>query len=236
MADVSEGPARSAIGRRRAAALDGRRAGYHSRRTEIIRVAASLFKQKGFRATSLADIAAAVGADRATLYYYVGSKDELLDEVVTDVVKENLELARGIRDCDDPAPVKLRRLVTSIMTSYAEHYPFLYVYVQENLSDVGEKRQAWARQMRRVNRRYEQTVEAIVREGVEDGSLRAVGDPRVVAFGLLGMVSWTSRWFNPHRSTVSAEQVAATYVDVLLHGIVRREGAAPAVARPRRAE
>jgi AcrR family transcriptional regulator len=171
----------SEIGRRRAAAQHGRRANYQQRRGEIIDAAAAVFKAKGYRGTSLADIAEQVGMDRATLYYYVGSKEELLDEVVTDVVKANLLAAEEIRDSCVPAPDKLRQLVLGLMVSFAEHYPFLYVYLQENLAHVTEHRQPWARAMRAVNRRYEQAVEGIIREGIEEGTIRPVGDPRVLA-------------------------------------------------------
>lgn len=215
----TEGPG-SGIGRRRAAARDRRRGNYHQRRNEIINTAGEVFKDKGYRGTSLADIAEAAGIDRATVYYYVSSKEELLDEVVTDVVKANLVAALDIRDCADSAPEKLRRLVTGLMCSYAEHYPFLYVYLQENLAHVTESRKAWARQMRAVNRRYEEAVEAIIREGIEEGSLRPVSDPRVLAYGVMGMVSWTNRWFNPQRSTVDADTIGRAYVDVLLNGMV----------------
>lgn len=209
----------SDIGRRRAAARGGKRVSYQNRREEIIQAAAAAFKQNGYRGTSLADIAAAVAVDRATLYYYVGSKEELLDEVVTDVVKANLLAAQAIRDSLDPAPDKLRRLVTGLMTSYAEHYPFLYVYLQEDLAHVGEKRRPWAQQMRAVNRRYEEAVEGIIRDGIEEGTLRPVTDTRVLAYGLMGMVSWTHRWFNPQRATVDATTIGAAYVEVLLNGM-----------------
>ena len=212
-------PPGSHIGRRRAAAQHGRGANYQQRRGEIIDAAAAVFRAKGYRGTSLADIAEQVGMDRATLYYYVGSKEELLDEVVTDVVRANLLVAEQIRDSTDPAPDKLRQLVLGLMSSFSEHYPFLYVYLQENLAHVTEQRQPWAQAMRAVNRRYEQAVESIIREGIERGTLRPVADPRVLAYGLMGMVSWTSRWFHPVRTPWDAGTIGAAYVDVLLHGM-----------------
>ena len=77
----------SAIGRRRAAARGEGRIAYAERRQEIVEAAARLFKTHGFRGTSIGQIADAMGTDRATLYYYVGSKEELFDEVVSDVVR-----------------------------------------------------------------------------------------------------------------------------------------------------
>lgn len=187
-----------------------------------------MFRNKGYRGTSLADIAEAVGGDRATLYYYIGGKEELFDEIVTDVVQANLVAVESIRDAEEPAPDKLRRLVTQLMSSYAEHYPFLYVYLEENLAHVAEQRRPWARAMRSVNRRYEAAVEAIITQGIAEGSLVAITEPRVLAYGLLGMVSWTHRWFNPEQSDIDADAIGTAYAQLLLKGL----GARPAAAAP----
>lgn len=209
----------SSIGRRRAAARGGSGAGYHQRREDIISAAATVFRTKGYRGTSIADVAEAVGVDRATLYYYVGGKEELLDEIVTDVVTANLAVVEQIRDSDDPAPAKLASLVTGLMRSYAEHYPFLYVYLQENLAQVAEHRKPWAREMRVVNRRYEVAVTAIIDQGVAEGSLRAITTSKVLAYGLMGMVSWTHRWFSPEQSTVGAAAIGQAFAQLLLQGL-----------------
>lgn len=209
----------SGIGRRRAAARGRKDGGYAVRRAEIVRAAADVFKSNGYRGTSLADIAQAVGTERASLYYYVSSKEELLDEVVTDVVMANVETAVTIRDSPGPAPDKLRELVVGLMVSYAENFPFLYVYLQENLAHVAESRREWAEQMRQVNRRWEDAVTDIVSQGIEEGSLHPITDPRVMAYGIIGMVSWTNRWFNPERAKVDAAAIGESYARMLLSGM-----------------
>lgn len=62
------------------------------------------------------------------------------------------------------------------MVSYAEHYPTLYVFVQENLSHVPDKHADWARDMRRINKDYEQIVVDLVTEGMGVGTIRS-GSP-----------------------------------------------------------
>jgi AcrR family transcriptional regulator len=76
----------SNIGRRRATALKQDAETYTKRRREIFEAAAKLFKKNGYERTSLNDVAEALDSDRATIYYYVASKKELLHEVVRDVV------------------------------------------------------------------------------------------------------------------------------------------------------
>ncbi len=209
----------SGIGRRRAAAQGEGRTAYTERRQEIITAAARLFKTRGFRGTSIGQIAKALGTDRATLYYYIGSKEELFDEVVSDEVRANVARAQAIRDGEGTAPDKLYRLVTELMDSYAASYPFLYVFIQENLSHVSERRSEWSQEMRRLNKTYEDCVVAIIETGVAEGTIRPVAEPWVLAYGLIGMVGWTNRWFNPEKSPVDAATIGRAYADVLLDGL-----------------
>lgn len=211
--------ANSGIGRRRKAAQGEGREAYQERRREIIEAAATVFKKNGFQGSSIADVAHALNTDRATLYYYIGSKNELFDEVVTEAVEANVARAEAIRDSDAPAPEKLRTLIESLMASYAEHYPFLYVFIQENLSQAAPKRSAWATRMRAHNKRYEDAVVEIIQQGYDAGTLRESGPAWLVAYGVIGMVAWSNRWFDPARTKASAEEVGRTFADLVLDGL-----------------
>ena len=72
------------------------------------------------------------------------------------------------------------------------------------------------------SQRVAETVDAvisIIEEGYADNSLRNVGSSRVVAYGVLGIVGWTHRWYRPDRSDVSAEEIGKTYAEMLLSGL-----------------
>lgn len=209
----------SGIGKRRKAAQGEGREAYQERRREIIDAAAQVFKKNGFQGSSIADVANQLGMDRATLYYYIGSKNELFDEVVTEAVETNVALAESIRDSDAPAPAKLRTLLESLMRSYAAHYPFLYVFIQENLSQVPPKRSAWAAEMRSYNKRYEAAVVDVIQQGYDAGTLREVGPPWLVAYGLIGMVAWSNRWFDPEKTKADADTIGRAFADLALQGL-----------------
>jgi len=209
----------SNIARRRAAARDDGRESYVERRREIIAAAAQVFKERGFRGATLNHIAEALGADRASLYYYVGSKEELFHDMVTEVVGANLKLAEKIRDSDAPAPEKLHRLMVSLMESYAETYPVLYVMIQENLSHVAPIQNEWARRVRRINRHWERTLIEIIEQGQEDGTLRDSTPAWLVAYSILGTLGWTNRWFNPKKSQLSAREIGEGFADTILGGL-----------------
>ena len=210
---------KSGIGKRREAALGEGTTAYHRKRREIVDAAAAVFKTRGYRGTGLGDIARVIGVDRATLYYYVGSKDELFEEVVTGAAEANTAALEAIRDSDVPAPDKLRVVVEQMMASFADNYPFLYVYLQENLSQVGPGRAEWAARMRAYNHRYEDALIEIVEQGFAAGTLREVAPAKVVAYGVLGTVAWSYRWFDPNTSTVDAGTVGRGYADIIVDGL-----------------
>jgi AcrR family transcriptional regulator len=210
---------KSNIGKRRAAAIEKNSTGYNARREEIINAAAQVFKVRGYRGTKLADIATVLGIDRVSLYYYISSKDEVFEEVVTAVVISNTEHILEIRDSSIPVEQKLRDTIEHVMNAYADNYPFLYVYLQENLSHVAPNRMEWASKMREINRRYTQALVEIIQQGYDSGTFREVAPAGVVANGVLGMVSWTNRWFDPNRSQVTAEVIGRGYADIILDGL-----------------
>lgn len=208
----------SRIAKRRKTALAVGGDDYIKRRNEIVRAAAVVFKEKGYASSNIGDVANYLDVDRASLYYYVESKEELFHEVVREAAEQNALQAEAIRDGEGSAEEKIRALITSLVQSYAEHHPYLFVYIQEDMKRVATGDAPWAKKMRAVNRRYNQAVLAIVQEGVDDGSLRLVGPPNVVANGLIGMVNWMHRWFNP-KSGLSAESVGEIFADMILHGL-----------------
>lgn len=96
----------------------------------------------------------------------------------------------------------------------------LYIYMRENLADVKGPRAGWSQYMRSMNKQYEDAVIDVVQQGFDEGTLRQTGSARTVAFGIIGMVGWTNRWFSPERSDESYLEVAKTFADLVLDGLV----------------
>jgi TetR/AcrR family transcriptional regulator, cholesterol catabolism regulator len=209
----------SNIGKRRSVAKEDSSASYQLRRQEIAEAAIRVFNRLGFKGASVSAVAAELEIDRASLYYYISSKEELFDELVRTVVERNLEIVKQIQTSDLNPRRKLRDLITTLMTSYGEHYPLFYIYIRENLSHVSDSRSAWSTYMRKLNAETSDAVIAIIEQGYADKSFRNVGAPRVVAYGVLGIVGWTHRWFRPEQSDISAEEIGKTYAELLLSGL-----------------
>ena len=209
----------SEIGRRRSKALTKGSESYQEKRREIARAAAHVFNKRGFSATSLSAVADALGMDRATLYYYISNKQDLFDEVVREASEQNIAAAEAARAADGEPLDRLRVVIMELMHSYASNYPLLYVYLRENLSSVDPDRTEWSRYMRGLSHRFEEAVIAIVQEGIDNGSIRPLASARVLAFGVLGMLGWTNRWFVPDRSPESAETIGTAFAELVVRGL-----------------
>lgn len=209
----------SNIGKRRKLAKDDSSASYDARRKEIAEASIRVFNRRGFKGASMSAVAAELDIDRASLYYYFSSKEELFDQLVRAVVERNLEIIKQIESNGASASRKLRDLVNALMTSYGDNYPLFYIYIRENLSHVSDDRTEWSKSMRKINAETVDAVISIIETGYADNSLRKVGSARVVAYGILGIVGWTHRWFRPDRSDISAEEIGKTYAELLLAGL-----------------
>ena len=209
----------SSIGRRRTAAKEDSSESYQARRKEIAEAAVRVFNKLGFQKASISAVAAELNIDRASLYYYISSKEDLFDEIVRTVVERNLKLVKAIETSAMSPRRKLRELITTLMSSYGEHYPLFYIYIRENLSQVSDRRSEWSRHMRAINQQTTDAVIAIIEQGYADKSFRNVGSSRVVAYGMLGVVGWTHRWYRPAQSDISAQEIGNTYAELMLSGL-----------------
>ncbi len=111
----------SGIGRRRKSAQDEGTAAYQEKRAEIVAAAGRLFKDHGYAGTSLADVAEALSMDRASLYYYIGGKQELFQDVVGGAVERNALRAEEIVAGPGTAPEKLANVALGMDCAIAWH-------------------------------------------------------------------------------------------------------------------
>jgi AcrR family transcriptional regulator len=210
----------SRIARRRAAAKVDASEQYLARRRALIQAAADVFKSKGVASTSIDDIARVAGVDRATLYYYVASKDELFRDVIVDALKSNVDLAERISETDDPPEEKLRALITAVMHSYAEHYPHMFVFLGEDTATLPRAEHAKV-DIAELKRRFHRALISIIRDGVDSGIFRPDISPRLAAYGVIGMLNWTHRWFDPD-GPLDADDVARAFACLSVDGLKNR--------------
>ncbi|MEZ5687724.1 MAG: TetR/AcrR family transcriptional regulator [Caenibius sp.] len=210
--------AKTVIGTRRRTARKEARASYEARKAEISKAAISVFHRLGYQSASLSAVAAEVGVDRATIYYYFSSKEEMFDEIVHSVVEENEALARKIAASEMTPSRKMRELIMAFMASFTDNYPLIHIYVREDLEQVTGKRVDWSKQMRRLNRSIENSFIEIIEQGYADNSFRKIGSARAASYGILGMLNWSHRWMRPDGPTAH-EDMGKIFAEMVMAGL-----------------
>jgi len=185
------------------------------RRAEICRTAAQIFRDRGYDATSVSDIARALGITKAGLYHYFESKEALLFEITAyglDRVRDEVIVpARAVRD---PA-ARLRQLVIRHASIAIQGRGAIAQLVDEVRALPPPARKRVEERMRG----YVDLIRGTLLELRSAGRLRDV-DPTVATFSLIGTILWLPRWFRQN-GRLSQEQVANEIANIALGGLLR---------------
>ncbi len=211
--------AKSGIGRRRTAALRDGGTGYTERRNEIIAAGAQVFRERGYEASSLRDVAEQLGTDRASLYYYVANKNELFQLVTRTAVEEVVAAAESIHSEAADAVTRMRQLVVEIIKKYGDHYPYMFVYIQEDMTRIHSESldEVWARTMLELARRFEDALLGIIDDGVAEGAFE-ISHRHIAMNFVIGAINWTHRWYRPS-GQLTSEELGAHMADLIVAGL-----------------
>ncbi len=207
----------SGLGARRAAAQTEQGRYFTERRAKLSDAAAALFKERGLRNVSLQEIAERAGFNRATIYYYAASKEEIFFDIAFSAMDRFVTRAETIRYGDGGADIKIRRFIVAMMEHYETAYPHMYVFMQEHLNSLQFDDQGRQQQLIALSSRVEDQLLAIIDDGVATGTLRSDLTPRIFAYAILGMVNWSYRWFRPG-GALSGAEIAHQFADAILDG------------------
>ena len=195
-----------------------KRAQNDGRRAEVFRTAAKIILQKGYDATSVSDIADALGITKAGLYHYIKGKTELLYDIMKygleELEREVLVPARAIADPEE----RLRFVITTHARIVTRGDGVVTILVDEARALTP----AQNRNVIRMKRKYIDCLRTTLDDLQELGKLRNL-DTTVAAFAITGSINWLSRWYRPD-GKLSAEKIAQQIADVAFHGVVNKRG------------
>jgi len=177
-------------------------------------------RRKGFHDMTLRDLADEVGAERASIYYYVAGKEELLADMVLRALLENQAALQEIADQTASAADKIRSFIRVLMGRFDRHFPYLYIWVHEDFSRFEGIGKDELDRIVDLSQREFEFIESVVGEGIAGGEFVTSLPVGVVAQSVIGLVAWTFRWYEPGH-TLSAEQLADGLADIALRGLNR---------------
>ncbi|MEI2712995.1 MAG: TetR/AcrR family transcriptional regulator [Nocardioides sp.] len=186
-----------------------------TRRAELLRIAAHLFATKGYRNTTVRDIADAAGILSGSLYHHFPSKESMLDEILRTFQDQLFEEYDAILDASDDARTKLERGVRVSFAAIAEHHDEVAIFQNDSTFIASLDGFSY------ISERHEQSRDfwlRLLHEGVVSGVLRKDLDVDVVYRFLRDGIWFAVNWYRPDGSLTTAE-VADRYSAMLLDGI-----------------
>jgi AcrR family transcriptional regulator len=195
-----------------AADLTKRPAG--TRRTEMIQAAARLFSERGYHGTSIQHLADALGLQKGSLYSHIGSKEELLFEVVNEGADRFLERGERALAMQALAAVRLRKLLVAHIETAIEHLNAATVFLNEWRYLSEDRREV----IQEKRDRYEEIVRQIITGGIAEGEFRDDANVRFAARLVLSAGNWTYAWFKPG-GELGPTEIGERFADLLIRGL-----------------
>ena len=184
------------------------------RREEMVRAAARLFSERGYHGTSMQHLADALGLQRGSLYAHIGSKQELLFDVVEEGADRFLERGEKAVNMDAFAAVRLRRLLVGHVETAIEHLDAATVFLNEwrylspDLAAVVQEKRD----------RYEGMVRKIIEDGIAAKEFRPDVNVRFAARLVLSAGNWTYAWFRPG-GELGPTEIGERFAELLIRGL-----------------
>lgn len=184
-------------------------------REVLLDKAAQMFSRKGYQSTSLKEIAAAADMKAGSLYYHFVSKEALMVEVldrsiqfISDRVAEEIEKLDG----DDSFESGLKAFIRGHLTAILTHPDYTTTTIRNN----GQLPKSVQTSAHAKREHYEQQWRRLMKQGKEQGVIRADLDEQLLRLMVLGCLNWSSVWYKPNGKSIDA--LVDQYTSVFLNG------------------
>jgi TetR/AcrR family transcriptional regulator, cholesterol catabolism regulator len=190
-----------------------------TRRDELLELAATMFAERGLRATTVRDIADSAGILSGSLYHHFSSKEEMVDELLRGFLDWLFDRYQEIV-ATEPNP--LERLKGLFMTSFeaiSDRHAQVVIYQDEAKRLSSQERFSYVDERNKEQRKMWVDV---LNQGIEEGYFRPDIDVDLV-YRFIRDTTWVSvRWYQPG-GPLTAEQVGRQYLSIVLGGITREK-------------
>jgi AcrR family transcriptional regulator len=180
---------------------------------ELLATAVRLFREKGYHATSMQDLAEAVGIQRGSLYHYIAAKEDLLWEIMERAMTALRAAVEAEIALPGSAAERLRRAVAAHL-AVAAAIPDELTILHVELKALSPRRRTAMVAMRDA---YERLFRGLIEDGVGAGAFQRV-DAKAAGFAILGACNWFTQWYDP-RGPMDHARFAEIFTRLFLNGL-----------------
>ncbi len=179
----------------------------------IIEKASKLFREKGFGAASMRDLAEVVGVEAASLYNHIQSKAEILQAICFKVANEFISHLEAVEFSDEPVLKKMETIIRFHIRMMLEQYEFVYISDHE----WRHLPEPYLSNFLNQRRSYRKRLSDIIDQGIVKNEMKRI-EPYVAVLTILSAISGIESWQRSRKST-SAEILEANMVKYLIEGL-----------------
>ena len=187
-----------------------------SRKEQVIRKAAELFKDKGYAAASMRDLAQLLGIEAASLYSHIKSKEEILRSLCFDMAAEFRKSLDEVEKQNVTASEKLKRGIIGHIQVMAKDLTASAVFMNEHR----HLSQPYLRDFLFLRINYINRFKSIIEEGVQNGEFKSSIDKKLAVMTLFSSLNWMPMWYDPG-SAIDPQQLGYQLADMLVNGLKR---------------
>ena len=187
-------------------------------RDKVVRAAVRLFAEKGFEATTVREIVEEAGVTKGGLYHYFESKDDLLFEIYTAMLRMQTRRMVTIAESDLPLPERLHAIIADVVVTSIADLDAATVFFQ-SFPLLEKSKQV---QVRAERRTYHERVRDLVAEGQVAGVFRADVPADLVINYHFGAIHRLGMWYHAD-GELSGEQVGKHFADLMLRSLRPQE-------------
>lgn len=184
-----------------------------TRKEQIEKTATALFKSKGYAATSMRDLANALGIEAASIYSHIRSKEEILQRVCFKMADEFFDALDAAESMESSATVRLQRAIAAHVQVLTQNTEASAVFLHEwrHLSEPLHSNFLALRD------KYEARFREIIRQGIQRGEF-TVPDEKFAVLTILSALNWIHTWYKPEGKMTPTE-IAENLSEMLLNGL-----------------
>lgn len=188
-----------------------------SRKEQVIRMAAELFKEKGYSAASMRDLAQKLGIEAASLYSHIKSKEEILRTLCFDMAAEFRSSLSEVEKQNVSASEKLRLGIIGHVKVMAKDLTASAVFMNEHR----HLSQPYLRDFLLLRINYINRFKTFIEQGVATGDFKKDIDTKLAVMTLFSSLNWMPAWFSPD-STIEPEKLGQQLSDMLIDGLKQK--------------
>lgn len=185
----------------------------------IYEQAALLFREKGYKAASMRDLAERVSLKVSSLYSHIGSKEELLQKICFDNANLFIQGIEKIEKKETDSVEKIKAIINLHVDIAITNPTSVTVFSDEWRHLTDEEGQQNLTEFLNLRKAYETRFKQIIITGIEQKELKEV-DATVALYTILTSVRWLHYWYKPSRK-VEVEALKNQMADLLLGGLRR---------------